>query len=214
MKKACIFDFDGVIVDSESEWEIVFPDIAKKLYGDSIAKHLANVSGLSMDSLHKIAITHGSTVPITDLFEACDKAAQDVYIRATQTEGITSLLDTLQSLNYLLAIVSASPRSWLDIALKQLEHADAFTLIISLQDRSDLAHKPDPAGYIEAMKLLGVTSENTMIIEDSNTGMQAAHASGAYCIGLTQNHPEGYIIKNADIIVNEATDIIEIAKKF
>lgn len=44
--------------------------------------------------------------------------------------------------------------------------------------------KPDPEGYINAAKRLEVRIENSLIIEDSNTGMSAAIASGAYVLGL------------------------------
>ena len=82
--------------------------------------------------------------------------------------------------------------------------------MISLEERKDLAHKPSPAGYLEAIKTLGVTPESSIILKDSNAGIASAKASEAYTIGLKQNLVKGYNQEGADIYADTVEDVIKI----
>lgn len=212
MNKACIFDFDGVIIDNERHWEAAKKEMYLEVYGHEIAQKLNQTLGLNMDAIHDLALSHGTKAIAQSLYDACDRQAKHIYAEAPITEGVDKLVEQLIAMNFSLAIVSASPRSWIDIALQRLHNPKAFSVILSLHDRNDLAHKPDPAGYTEAMKLLEAHEKSTIIIEDSNTGIQSAKASGALTIGLRQNHIEGYVAKGADVYVDAIIDVVNITK--
>ena len=212
MTKACIFDFDGVMIESERYWE---DDEAKKLiykevYGVDIAEKLNNKTlGLNMDAIHALAKSYVSTVPIQHFYDACDRKAQMIYAHAPLTKGLDEVIDKLIILNIALGIVSASPKLWIDTALKRLKNASTFHTVISLHERSDLAHKPAPDGYNEAMRTLGVTPHDTIVIEDSNTGIASAKAAGVFTIGLRQNLVAGYTIEGADAYVEDITNVLQ-----
>jgi len=207
MKKACIFDFDGVMIRSEQYWENDKPNVFEEIYGLKISAKLSQTYGQSMDQIHKMAVSYGSLVKIQSFYDACDKHAARVYAHAPMTDGVDILLKELVSHHIQLGIVSASPKSWIDIAVARLKNKNVFTTIISLHDRQDLAHKPAPDGYQEAMRNLGVTPEETIVIEDSNTGIRSAKASGAFTIGLKQNLVSGYTITGADVYVDKIIDV-------
>jgi beta-phosphoglucomutase-like phosphatase (HAD superfamily) len=80
-----------------------------------------------------------------------------------------------------MALVSASTRKIMDAALFSIGR-EFFLFTCSADDVKKT--KPDPEGYIEAAKRLDVRIENSLIVEDSKTGMSAAIASGAYVLGL------------------------------
>ena len=215
MKKACIFDFDGVIVDNERFWEIHKKLMFKELYGDDIANKLDKTLGANMDAIHAMATALGSTVPVEKLYTLCDIHAESVYTEAPITPGLEAALETLQLFDFALAIVSASPRAWIDIALRRLHTPITFDPILSLHDRLDIAHKPDPAGYKEAIKMLGVEVNNTIVIEDSNSGLRSAIDSGAYTVCLRQNHISGYhVTSEPDISIDHISQLHDIAKSF
>ncbi len=212
MNNACIFDFDGVMIDNEKYWEQEKLHIFSELYGADIAAKLDKTLGANMDAIHARAVALGSAVPIAKMYEAGDRHAKIVYTNAPITEGLDELLTGLDKLGFVMAIVSASPKWWIDLALKRISNATLLKVVISLHDRTDLAHKPAPDGYREAMRMLGSTPETSLVIEDSNIGIQSGRASGAYTIGLRQNLVPGYSIEGADAYVENIIDIVRIAE--
>jgi beta-phosphoglucomutase-like phosphatase (HAD superfamily) len=68
--------------------------------------------------------------------------------------------------------------------------------------------KPAPDGYNEMMKVLKVKPENTIILEDSNSGIKSATASGAFVISISENSIPGY--KQIDIANAKAKSILEV----
>lgn len=216
MIKACIFDFDGVMIESERYWENeeVKNTIYRKLYGQEIAAKLHNKTlGLNMDAIHELARSFGSTVSVTQFHDACDLMAMNIYAKAPITNGLEVLIDKLVSQKIFLGIVSASPKKWIDIALKRLKNAYTFHVIISLHERADLAHKPAPDGYKEAMRTLHVLPNETIVIEDSLTGIKSAKAAGAFTIGLKQNLVAGYTIEGADRYIDSIGEVINYLKE-
>jgi beta-phosphoglucomutase-like phosphatase (HAD superfamily) len=215
MNKAFIFDFDGIIVDSEPIWEIENEVIFSQLYGRDIQSNMGSVIGLNMDTIHQKAVVQGSTVPVAELYRLVLERAPEVYRNARITSGIQELKDELEKLDFHLGIVSTSRTDWIEIVLKRLNWNTAdFKIIISLQDRIDLAHKPSPEGYIHALQKLGAEPKTTIILEDSNPGIQSAKASGATVIGFKANLVKGYIQKGADLYAENVEDVIEIIKRF
>ncbi len=214
MKRACIFDFDGVIIDNERFWEEGKTHLYHEVYGEVIAKKLNKTLGLNMDAIHELATTYGSTVPVTAFYDACNRHAKEIYAEAPITKGLDTVIETLVASGFSLGIVSASPKSWIDIALNRMPYQRVFQAIISLHDRLDLAHKPAPDGYVEAMRILGVRPPNVIVIEDSKTGIASAKASGAYTIGLKQNLVDGYTIEGADMYVDRIEQISTFASTF
>jgi beta-phosphoglucomutase-like phosphatase (HAD superfamily) len=87
----------------------------------------------------------------------------------------------LQSHGVKTALVSASPRNIVDAVLDNLGH-DLFPFSISSDDVAQT--KPHPDCYLKAATISGAEIANSLIFEDSLTGMRAATASGAYLIAV------------------------------
>jgi HAD superfamily hydrolase (TIGR01509 family) len=178
-------------------------------------KQIGLTVGLNIDAIHQKSRDLGSAVSMPELVKAFKERAPEVYRNAPLTPGLEELKTELTRLNFHLGIVSASPREWIDIVLDRLHwSASEFTIVLSLHDRADLAHKPSPDGYIHAMKELGAVPQTTIILEDSNTGISSAKASGATVIGFKANLLPGYIQKGADYYANTTEDVLKVARKF
>ncbi len=212
MTRAVLFDFDGVMIDNEKYWEREKSRIFTELYGEEIGRKLDKTLGVNMDGIHDMAVALGSTVPRQKMYEAGDRHAKIVYASSPITAGLDELIVSLDRMGYAMAIVSASPKWWIDVALHRIPHAGLIKTIISLHDRPDLAHKPAPDGYIEAMRVLGSSPETSLVIEDSLPGVASGKASGAYTIGLRQNLVDGYTLEGADTYVDRISEVALIAK--
>lgn len=213
MDKAFIFDLDGVLINDEAIWESKKQIMYRQLFGPQVHEKLGSTLGINMDGIYEMAVAAGATTDKQGFIDTCYELATDIYSTAPIPEGVEELARELLNLNYHLAIVSASPMSWITTVTKRLPFENDIELIISLHDQPDLKHKPEPDGYLEAMKALGATPESTVILEDSNSGIKSAKASGAYTIGLRQNLVTGYIQEGADDYADTMADVIALVQK-
>lgn len=210
--KAFIFDVDGVIIDTESQWEEAKKEMFTDLFGEKIYRKLGITIGTNIDDIYKEAKNLGATASKDEYRKRFFSFAPKIYETAPITNGIEDLCKVLAELNYVIAAVSASPKDWIDRALDRLSFKKEFKLVLSLDDRPDLPHKPAPDGYVEAIKELGSSPNETIVLEDSNAGIASAKAAGAYTIGLRQNLVDGQSQTGADIYASNLEEVIKIVR--
>ncbi len=214
MSLAFIFDMDGVIVNSEQAWRAYGADFLPRLFGEEIAQKVGDTIGLTVDQEYALAAQYGFSMDICEYYERFDAQAFAIYDQANISEGLDELVHTLVSLNFKFGLVSSSRRPWIEKVLTRLPYRDRFDYVVSLNDRPDLRPKPEPDGYVEAMRELAVRPERTIILEDSNSGIRAAKAAGALTIGLRQNLVGGYVQAGADVYADTMLDVIKLVETF
>jgi HAD superfamily hydrolase (TIGR01509 family) len=207
-QKACIFDMDGVLIDTERMWKKQGANFLPELVGDDVAKQLGSVIGLNTQVILEKARALGAIIDTDEYYRRYDEKATGIYGAARMTPGLKELGDVPAKHAYKLALVTASRTKWIDLMLPRLPFADALEHIISLSEHLELRHKPHPDGYREAMRLLDVTPENTIIVEDSNSGIAAGKAAEAFVIALRANLVDGYVQTGADMYADTLDDII------
>lgn len=213
MAKAFIFDLDGVIINTEPKWESAKKEFFTKLLGEDIYKKLGTTVGISIENSYKKAVELGASVTNEEFREKFFSYAPEIYRESPITKGLDDLERTLSDLGYAIGVVSASPRSWVDLALKRLSFKDRIKVVLSLDEREDLPHKPEPDGYLEAMRMLGAEPGETIILEDSETGIKSAKATGAFVIGLRENLVPGQTQSGAHAYADDVKDVIKIVQK-
>lgn len=107
------------------------------------------------------------------------------------------LLKNLKARQIKVVCVSNCIRSTVELILRQMGCLKYFDYIVSNEDVTN--PKPDPEGYIKAMQRFYMTEDETLIVEDSDVGWQAALASGA--TGLRVLNSTNVTIKNLDTIL-------------
>ena len=214
MTKAFIFDMDGVLVASEKLWHEYLEKIWPDLVGAEIAQVFRIPIGQTPLTMHAEAVKHGSTVTLEEFLGEFDKIAQKVYEEAPITDEFEKLINFLIERNFKLGLVSSSKRSWIDLVLNRVSFKDKISSVVSINDRPELQSKPHPSSYIETIENLGATSDSTIILEDSNSGIQAAKAAGVYTIGFTANLLSEYTQHGADRYANKIDDVISIVNEF
>ena len=215
MNKAFIFDMDGVIINSESVWAKYVKDFYTDLFGAKLYQSM-NIDwmGATTDMIYDKALQHGFTMPKEEFLKKYDKQALFVYSLSTPTGDINKLLKKLTDLNFKIGLVSASRQLWIDTALTKIKNKNLFTYILSLDVRKDLKPKPYPDGFLEAIKQLGSVPEKTIILEDSNKGLLAAKASGAFTICLREHLPDGHVSEKADMTINDLKTLMTFLDDF
>jgi HAD superfamily hydrolase (TIGR01509 family) len=207
MRKAFIFDMDGVIINSESVWARYEKKFMPQLMGWQTYREIKNdILGNSVSNIYDKAQRMGFKMPKDKFLRIYFRYAKIVYKKAKLTSDINELIIKLVKLNFKIGLVSVSRQDWIDLVLDKLK-IDYFNLILSL-DSQGLKAKPDPEGYIKAMRTLGIRPKNTIILEDSEKGIKAAKASGALAICLRENLPNNYLPKGADLYVKNIQELI------
>lgn len=214
MNKAFIFDMDGVLVASISTWHKYIEDVWPDLVGPEVASVCRVPVGQTPISVYTEAVKHGSTVSKEVFLQKFDEIAKRVYDESPFTGGIEELGSYLITKEYKLGLVSSSPKSWMDDVVRKLAFGDKIEAIVSINDAEHLLPKPHPGSYLEAMELLGAKSDTTIVLEDSNSGIQAAKGAGVFTIGLTANLLPEYTQHGADTYANSIEEIIQIVEDY
>lgn len=117
----------------------------------------------------------------TDILEQVHELKKNYYksylSHARVNMPLLDIIRALKNTGYQTALVTTGSRQNVMDVLGCFELTNEFDFIITQEDSKKL--KPDPECYLEAMKKAGARPEDTVIFEDSATGLEAAHASGA-----------------------------------
>jgi len=203
--KAVIFDMDGVLIDSEVYWhQVDSVDMYGHLFTEEMERSIVGLNHKDMSILLKNK--YGLEIDMDEVCKKEDYFGERIYKIQTQLcEGVFDLIDTLQSRGTLLAVASSSRAKWIEMVLRRFGLREKFHTVVSTTT-DNLAGKPDPAVYREAMKKLEVIPQETIIIEDSQHGFNAAKASGARVIAVPHLHTKHGDFSSADLLVDTLAD--------
>lgn len=214
MRKAFLFDMDGVLVNSERVWHAETAVLAEKVYGPEILAKLGDTTGLSVDAEYELATRHGFVMPREEYYRLIDRHAARVYSRAEVTEQVDTAVVQLTGLGFTIDVVTSARPAWLETVLGRVPGRAAFTYLLCGGERPELRSKPHPDPYLTAMREIGVTPDRTLVLEDSNNGIRSAKAAGATVIGFRAHLLDGYQQEGADFYAENMRDVIRIAEEF
>lgn len=182
---AIIFDFDGVLLESEFEANVQLAELLTDLgHRHSAAETIRHYTGLNGDDfIAAIERRIGRRLPA----EFHDRMKE--RSRRALKEGIDSVVGAVEFVLALppelpRAVASSSSTKWIRGHLEHLRLADAFGEHVYSGNEHVSRGKPAPDIYLHAADRLGVGIERSVILEDSEVGAIGALASGATVIGL------------------------------
>ena len=182
---AIIFDFDGVLLESEfqgnKDLAALLTDLGHETRVEEAFKHYSVLSGLQFID----AIEKRIGVSLPPQFYARRK---EQSVRALQ-EGIEAVVGAVEFVRSLppdlpKAVASSSSTHWISTHLEHLGLSDAFGKHVYSGPEHVERGKPAPDIYLFAARALGVDIGRTVILEDSEVGATGALASGASVIGI------------------------------
>lgn len=184
MIKAVLFDLDGVLVDAR-EWHYIALNRALNLFGMEISRndHLITFEGLpTLRKLELLSRDRGLPESLHAFINQLKQkyTIEEIYRQCQPSFPIEYAVSRLQAENYKLAVCSNSVRKSVEVMLERSMIIDFFDLLLSNEDVEN--PKPAPDMYIQCMKQLAISPEETLIIEDSAVGIEAAQQSGAHVL--------------------------------
>lgn len=197
--RAIIFDFDGVITDTEPIHMKAWLEVFKPL-GISFDKeeYDANYLGLNdRDFLDAVGRIHNRPFPAEEKNILIPKKLEKSLALLSKgfplLEGVEDFIELLQK-KCLFAICSGANKNEVNFVLKKLGWLELFDPIVTQEDV--VKGKPDPEGYNLVLKLLkerapshNLTTEDCLAIEDSPKGIAAAHAADIKCLAISNSFP-------------------------
>lgn len=209
-RKAFLFDFDGVITDSEPYVFEVLKQMIKDNFGIELPYSDINMTiGCSDRKVAEYIANEYHIDYSVELSEKLKKNYPDYYFEYGGIKPfpyLRDLLSILKDRGRKVAIVSSTDRAHLEAALSRMGLSGFIDTIISGSDVQN--KKPSPEPYLRGLEALSVDKQDAVVIEDSPTGIQSAVNAGIDCIGF-----EGSEVKQdtekASIIIASYKEMIE-----
>ena len=189
--RACIFDLDGVIVDTASHHFVAWQNLAEELGVPFSAEDNESLKGVSrVDSLEYILKKGGLVLDPATKVQLMDRKNAHYLELAGKTgpsdalPGVVALIRELKSLGIKVALGSSSKNA--EMILTRLALLDAFDTLV---DGNHITlSKPDPEVFLMGAKALGLAPSECLVFEDAQSGIDAANAGGFPVIGIGQPH--------------------------
>ena len=185
--QACIFDLDGVIVDTAKFHYIAWKEMATGLGFDFTEKENEWLKGVSrmrsLDILLEIGKVTKSEEEKRLLAESKNERYLEFVRRMTEEEilpGVTRFLDDLRSNGILIALGSASKNA--PLILERIQLMEKFDVVVDGNSVSKA--KPDPEVFLKCAELLNVEPGLCLVFEDAQAGIEAALNGGMKVIGV------------------------------
>ncbi len=217
MLKVVIFDFDGVIADSEPLHYRAFEKTVSR-YGIELSKQRYYTNYLGYTDLEctqaisvdfKLGLDEAGVEKLiadkTELF------GQLVKSENTIIDGVSGFVDMLSREEVRLAVCSGASLADIELMLDGSGLADSFEVIVA----ADHVYKgkPDPEGFLLALKQVSETGSGQIqpaeciVIEDSRWGLEAASSAGMHTIGVTNTYSADQLEPLADAVVSRLDEL-------
>jgi HAD superfamily hydrolase (TIGR01509 family) len=198
--RALVFDFDGLIVETEEPifraWQRIYREHGQELPLELWVTIIGTASG-PFDPIQHLEERVGRLLDRKGFEDLERRYYEEATAMQRLMPGVAEYLRDSHRLRLGVGIASSSRRAWVVEHLKRFAIADAFDAIVC---REDVAHtKPHPQLYLEAVKRLMVVPEEALALEDSSNGIAAAKAAGLRCVAVPTVMTAGLDLSRADM---------------
>ena len=188
MLKALIFDFDGLILDTETPevlvWQSIYREHGFELPIHEWEKTIGGYGISSFDAAEHLALLSSGRLDSVSS-KTRYRAEADAIIHASPVlPGVMEMINQARLAAVKLAIGSSSPHSWVDAHTKRLGIFDLFDHIICQDDVPPGRTKPNPDIFLKALERLGVGKGEAVVFEDSPNGVLAARRAGIFVVAV------------------------------
>lgn len=186
--KAIIFDMDGVLIEAK-DWHFEALNKALGLFGMEISRydHLVTYDGLpTRKKLEMLSAERGLPTRLHDFINDMKQrfTMELVHAECKPRFHHEYALSRLKQKGYRLAVASNSIRKTVQVMMEKSSLMGYLEFFLSNQDVT--TGKPDPEIYVKAIKSLGLTPGDCLIVEDNENGKKAARDSGAWLMEVNE----------------------------
>ncbi|HEX9100206.1 MAG TPA: HAD-IA family hydrolase [Candidatus Dormibacteraeota bacterium] len=207
MIRALIFDFDGLILETEEpiyrSWKEVYEAHEVPLPFELWVKTVGSSNREFHPQLH-LEQSLGHPLPQDEIDRRVARRVELVLAEPVRP-GVVDLATAAHAAGMKVGVASSSSRDWVKGHLERLGIVDLFDC---LRARDDVEHvKPDPDLYLTSLDCLGVAAAEAVAIEDSPNGVIAAKRAGLLCVAVPNRITAGLDLSQADLRLTSLADV-------
>jgi HAD superfamily hydrolase (TIGR01509 family) len=198
---AAIFDFDGVIADTEPQYDTFFNNLAAKYRLPT--NFAALIKGTTLTAIMEKYFSAYSPEERAQITR--DHLRYELQMTYTFIPGAREAIHYFKNNGYQTAIVTSSPTAKMNIALQKMQLENTFDALITADHIT--RGKPDPMCYRLAAATLGVAPAACVVFEDSLMGIAAGKNAGMKVIGLATTVPAATLAQHVENSIPDFSDL-------
>jgi HAD superfamily hydrolase (TIGR01509 family) len=199
---AALFDFDGVVVDTEPQYTLFWDEKGQK-YHPEIPNFGHHIKGQTLIQIYKqfFREPEGLQDEITRQLLDYELTMHFEYI-----DGVVDFMKELREKGVKLAIVTSSNDAKMANAYR--EHPELKTMVDFIVTADRVTHsKPHPECFLLGAEMIGVERDNCIVFEDSFHGIEAGNRAGMKVIGLATTNSAEAIADKCALVIPDFTDL-------
>jgi HAD superfamily hydrolase (TIGR01509 family) len=207
--KALIFDFDGLILDTETPemqaWQDIYKQYDQPFSVQSWGQIVGGSGHSDFDPAVHLESLIGHPIDRQAVTQQARQVSNQIILLQPVLPGARELIDRSKREFLALAIASSSPHAWVDNHLKRLGLFEYFDAVLCADDVT--ITKPDPALYLAALNSLNVKAEEAVVLEDSPNGVLAAKRAGIFSVAVPNPLTIQLNLELADLVLHSLEEV-------
>ena len=198
---AALFDFDGVVVDTEPQYTLFWDEKGQK-YHPEIPNFGHHIKGQTLIQIYKQFFRDPESLQDEITRQLLD---YELTMHFEYIDGVVDFMKELREKGVKLAIVTSSNDAKMANAYR--EHPELKTMVDCIVTADRVTHsKPHPECFLLGAEMLGVEKDNCIVFEDSFHGIEAGNRAGMKVIGLATTNSAEAIAAKCALVIPDFTD--------
>ena len=209
--KALLFDFDGLILDTETPdvraWENIYAEYGFPFPLESWAQIIGGTGASTFNAAIHLQGLLSDPLDLEALQLRQNHISHSLVDQQTVLPGVLDYLHEAKRLGLKLAIASSSPHSWVDTHAKRIGIFEYFDTVVCADDVGIGRTKPNPDLFLLALERLKVRANEAIVFEDSPNGIKAARSAGIFAVAVPNAITSLLLIENANLTLTSLADL-------
>jgi HAD superfamily hydrolase (TIGR01509 family) len=209
--KALLFDFDGLILDTETPefqvWQAIYREHGFELPEDEWGRIIGGYGISSFDAAEHLSFLSQGRLDSDSLRDRHRSESRAITLTQAVLPGVIDYLHEAKRLGLKLAIASSSTHSWVDAHAQRLGVFDYFDKVVCADEVGTRRTKPNPDLFLLALDQLQVRANEAIVFEDSPNGVRAARSAGIFVVAVPNTVTSQLSIENANLMLRSLTDL-------
>ncbi len=211
MLKALIFDFDGLILDTETPeyltWKNIYHEHGFDFPHDDWGKIIGGYGLSDFDAADNLSSLAQGQLDSASLRARHSVESLAVIRSQSILPGVEDMIREAKARGLKLAIASSSLHAWVDDHAKRLGIFDLFDAVVCADDVGAGRTKPNPDLFLTALDQLEVQKNEAVVFEDSPNGVRAANRAGIFVVAVPNPVTLLLSLEGADLVVKSLVEL-------
>ena len=211
MIQALIFDFDGLILDTETPefrvWQDIYREHGYEFPAEKWALIVGGAGHSDFDAAEHLSLLTQGQLDSNSLRDRNRLESGELIHSQGPLPGVMDYLRDAKRLGLKLAIASSSDLAWVRRHASRLGVLDYFDQVITREDVEPGRTKPNPDLFLTALDRLQVPKEAAIVFEDSPNGVKAAKRAGIFVVAVPNELTSTLSLEEADLILSSLSDM-------